>query len=45
MDRRAPQRFGNELLLGPRAGAGEHGTEEHVDAGVDHEPIAVLRLP
>ena len=38
---RAPQRFGNELLLGPGAGAGEEGTEEDVDPGVDHERVAV----
>ena len=33
---RAPQRFGNELLLGPGAGTGEEGTEEDVHPGVDH---------
>jgi len=40
---RAPQRFGNELLLGPGAGTGEEGTEEDVHPGVDHEPVAVVR--
>ena len=40
---RAPQRFGNELLLGPGAGAGEEGTEEDVHPGVDHERVAVRR--
>ena len=40
---RAPQRFGDELLLGSGAGAGEHRTEEDVDAGVDHKRVAVVR--
>jgi DNA-binding CsgD family transcriptional regulator len=40
---RPSQRFGNELLLGPGAGTGEHGTEEDVHPGVDHERVAVRR--
>jgi hypothetical protein len=40
---RAPQRFGNELALGPGARAGEEGTEEDVDPGVDNEPVALRR--
>jgi len=30
---RAPEGLGEELLLGPRAGAGEEGTEEDVTPG------------
>ena len=40
---RALQRLGDELRLRPGAGTGEEGTEEDVDAGVDHERVVVLR--
>jgi hypothetical protein len=39
---RTLQRFGDELPLGLETSAGEHGTEEDVDPGVDHEWVAVL---
>ena len=40
---RASQCLGNERLLGPGAGPGEHGAEEDVDPRVDQEWVAVLR--